>query len=145
MTRVIDAPRELVFRAWLDPHLLQRWSAPRGYSITHSSATAHPGGAWRCCLRSEEGEDFWLGGSYREIVPPGLLVFTHAWGGVHETLITATFADVGGKTLLTLRQEGFKSTESHDGHGAGWGECLDGLARLLRHPESRAGIGHERA
>lgn len=133
ITRVFDAPRELVFRAWTDPEMMKQWAAPRGFTITHHTGEARPGGAWRCCMRTPEGADLWLGGSYREIVPPGRLVFTHGWDeeNGHETLVTVTFADFGGKTLLTLHQEAFKSPESRDGHEAGWGECLDILAELL--------------
>lgn len=135
ITRVFDAPRDLVFRAWTDPEIMKQWAAPRGYSIAHQSGEVRPGGAWRCCMRSPDGVDSWLGGSYREIVPPERLVFTHAWEEEgkprQETLVTVTFEDQGGKTLLTLHQEAFKSRASRDGHEAGWSECLDLLAELL--------------
>lgn len=136
-TRVFDTPRELVFKAWTDPDMLKQWAAPRGFTITHQTGELRPGGAWRCCMRTPEGADLWLGGSYREIVPPERLVFTHAWDEEDgfETLVTATFTELDGKTLLTLHQQAFKSRESRDGHEAGWGECLDILAELLARHE----------
>lgn len=135
-TRVFDAPREFVWKAWTDPELMRKWAAPRGFTITHQTGELRPGGVWRACMRSPEGVDLWLGGSYVEIMPPQRLVFTHVWdedGGqpAHETLVSVTLEDVGGKTLLTLHQQDFKSRESRDGHEAGWDECLDILAKVL--------------
>lgn len=133
LTRLFDAPRELVFKAWTDPELLRHWAAPRKFRITHQSGEVTPGGAWRCCMSSSEGAEFWLGGQYEEIIPPERLVFTHAWDeeAGYTTLVTVTFEDVGGKTLLTLHQAPFKSRESRDGHEGGWSECFDILAELL--------------
>src|SRR5918995_7006135 len=95
ITRIFDAPLSLVFKAWTEREHLVRWSAPRGFTITHCEGAHHPGGAWRCCMRSPEGTDYWLGGVYREIVEPDRLVFTHAWEDEegkpgHQTLVTVT-------------------------------------------------------
>ena len=135
-SRIFDAPRESVFKAWTDPELMRQWAAPHGFAITYQAGELRPDGVWRTCMRSPEGVDLWLGGSYVEIIPPQRLVFTHVWdeeGGqpAHETLVTVTFEEVGGRALLTLHQQGFRSRESRDGHEAGWNECLDILAELL--------------
>jgi len=125
-----------VFDAWIDAETIKQWSAPQGFTITQGSAEHRAGGGWRCCMRSSDGIDLCVGGTYREIAPPERLVFTHAWDDGegnpgHETLVTVNFADLGGKSSLTLRQTGFESRESRDGHEGGWSECLDRLAELL--------------
>jgi len=136
ITRMFDAPSERVFNAWLDGETLKQWSAPQGFTVTQGSAEHRPGGGWRCCMRSPDGIDLCVGGTYREIAPPERLVFTHAWDDDegnpgHETLVTVNFADLGGKSVLTLQQSGFDSPESRDGHEGGWRECLGQLAELL--------------
>ena len=137
ITRVLDAPRSLVFEAWTKPEHLEHWQgAPRGFTVTTHEVDLRPGGAFRVCMRSPEGVDHWLRGIYREIVAPGRLVFTHAWLDTQgkpgkETLVTITLAERGGKTLLTLHQTGFQSVESRDGHKEGWTSTFDRLAEYL--------------
>jgi uncharacterized protein YndB with AHSA1/START domain len=135
MTRVFDAPRSLVFQAWTRKEHIDRWLAPRGFTIPFSEGDLRPGGHWRCCMVSLQGAEHWLSGTYREIIENELLVFTHAWEEDskrgHETLVTVRFADHGGKTRVTFQQATFASVESRDGHAGGWGECLDILADYL--------------
>ena len=140
ITRVFDAPVGLVWQAWTQDEHLRRWSAPRGYAITQSEGDFRVGGAWRCCMRDPEGGEHWLGGTYREIVENKLLVMTHAWDDESgrpgpETIVTVRFEELGkglgAKTKVTLRQTGFDSIQSRDGHAGGWGECLDLLAGHL--------------
>ena len=142
ITRVVNAPPSLVFKAWTEREHLLHWSAPHGFTVTHCEGDVRPGGAWRSCMRSPEGVDLWLSGVYREIVAPERLVFTHAWEDDegkrgHETLVTVTFIDHGGKTKLTFRQAFFESVESRDGHMGGWNECFDRLGDYLRELQTR--------
>jgi uncharacterized protein YndB with AHSA1/START domain len=136
ITRIFDAPRALVYKAWTEPDHLSQWSAPHGFIITHNEGDLRPGGAWRSCMRSPAGENLWLGGTYREVVENELLVFTHAWDGPdgkpgHETLVTVRLEDQNGKTRMTFRQAFFESVEQRNGHRSGWSECFDRLdARL---------------
>src|SRR5271154_968197 len=109
ITRVIDAPRPLVFRAWTDPDQIARWWGPKGYVTIDHDMDVRPGGAYRFRMRSPEGTDHRKRGVYREIVEPERVAFTFAWEEAdgrlgNETLITVTFEDLGGKTRLTLRQ-----------------------------------------
>ena len=135
--RTFDAPRALVFAVWTDGEHLKRWCCPTGFTIPFSEGDIRPGGGFRTCMRSPQGEDHWLGGVYKEVVPDERLVFTHAWqdeagNSDHETLVTVTFADTGeGKTRLTLHQAFFLSEPSRDGHLEGWNETLDELERYL--------------
>jgi uncharacterized protein YndB with AHSA1/START domain len=137
ITRVFDAPRELVFDAWTKAEHLQHWQgAPRGFTVTTEKSDIRPGGGFRICMRSPEGLDHWLQGLYREVARPERLVFTHAWLDAtgkanQETLVTVTFVERGGKTEMTLRQSGFKSAESRDGHRLGWTSAFDALGDYL--------------
>jgi uncharacterized protein YndB with AHSA1/START domain len=136
ITRVFDAPRNLVFQAWADPERMARWAGPRGFTMTSWEIDARPGGGYRFCLRSPEGTDHRVRGVYRELVGGERLVYTWAWVDAegkpgHETLITVTFEDRGEKTLLTLRQSLFESVNARDMHQGGWNSAFDCLAEYL--------------
>jgi uncharacterized protein YndB with AHSA1/START domain len=136
LTRLFDAPRELVFRAWTEAGHLRRWCAPRGFAIPFADGDLRPGGAWHTTMIAPDGTAHRLVGTYRDIVPPARLVFSHAWLDADdapgpETLVTVTFEDRGGKTLLTLAQTGFGSAASRDGHAGGWSETLERLSEHL--------------
>jgi uncharacterized protein YndB with AHSA1/START domain len=136
LTRLYDAPRELVFRAWTEPEQLRRWCAPTGFAIAAAGGEMRPGGSWHSTMRAPDGTEYRLVGRYTEVTPPERLVFTHAWldaagaPGV-ETLVTVTLEERGGRTLLTLTQTGFETAAARDGHEGGWGETLDRLAGHL--------------
>ena len=135
--RTFAAPRALVFSMWTDGDHLKRWCCPTGFTIPFSEGDIRPGGTFRTCMRSPQGEDHWLGGTYIEIVPDEKIVFTHTWqdeagNSDHETVVTVTLADAkGGGTRLTLHQAFFASEASRDGHLEGWNETLDSLERYL--------------
>jgi len=136
ITRVFDAPRELVFRAWTEPERAMHWFAPRGCAVTSCTMDVRPGGAWRSCMRWPDGSDHWQGGVFREIVPPDLLVFTYAWEDAdgrpkHESLVTVRLAEREGKTELVFHQAVFESMSSRDSHAGGWGSTLELLGEHL--------------
>jgi uncharacterized protein YndB with AHSA1/START domain len=137
ITRVLDAPRQLVFAAWTEREHLVRWSAPRNFTITHCEGDLQVGGAWRSCMKSPDGTEHWVSGVYREIVPDERLVFTHVWDEEdgtpgRETLVMVSFADAdAGKTKMTFQQTGFASVSSRDGHEGGWSESFDRLTTVL--------------
>ena len=137
ITRIFDAPRELVWRAWTDPKLAIQWSGPSDYPAVHIEGDFRPSGKWRGCLRSvATGENLWQGGVYREIVPNERLVFTFAWEEEgergQEMLVSLTFEDAAGKTRFTLRQEVFASVAERDGHNGGWNSAFDRLRDFLQ-------------
>lgn len=144
ITRVFDAPRELVFDAWTEAEHLKHWQgAPRGFTVTSEESDIRPGGGFRICMRSPEGVDHWLRGSYREIVRPERLVFSHAWldaagKPTQETLVTVTSVERGKKTEMTLRQSGFTSDEARDGHRMGWTSAFDVLSEYLGKQDAQA-------
>lgn len=133
ITRVFDAPPGLVFRLWTDPEHAKHWMGPRGFTARYLEHDLRPGGAWRACLRPNDGgDDLWQSGVFREIVAPERLVLTFAWDGKdgcrgHETLVTVTFAEHQGRTKMTFRQAAFESVEQRDGHQGGWTSSFDRL------------------
>jgi uncharacterized protein YndB with AHSA1/START domain len=136
VTRVIDAPRVLVFKAWTEPEHIARWWGPQGYTTTFCEMEIRPGGSYRLCMRSPDGVDRWKRGVYREIVPPERVVFTFAWEDAdgnpgHELLTTVTFTEQGAKTKLTLRQAVFETVNGRDSHRGGWTSCLERFAEYM--------------
>ena len=136
ITRTLDAPPRLVFKAWTQPEHLARWWGPRGYTLISYKADVRPGGSFRFGTRSPENTEHWAHGTYREVVPPERLVFTTAWehpdrSPKHETVVTLTFAEQGGKTKLTLKQTLFESVTSRDLHRGGWSSSFDLLEDYL--------------
>lgn len=132
ISRSFDAPRSLVFELWTSPQHLARWWGPKDFSVPSVSLDFRPGGRYRHAIRSADGVDYWMTGVYREIVAPERIVFTFAWedeAGRPKpwTLVTVSFEERGGQTLLTFRQEPFDTVEERDSHHGGWGECLDRL------------------
>jgi len=143
ITRIFDAPRELVWRAWSDPAMASQWSGPRAFPAVHVEFDARVGGKWRICLRgcppgTDTPVEIWQGGVYREIVPQELLVYTFAWekrsevgladdGDPHETIITIRFEEHQGKTTMHFHQAFFAAVEERDGHRGGWNSAFDRL------------------
>ncbi|MGO9607663.1 MAG: SRPBCC domain-containing protein [Candidatus Binataceae bacterium] len=133
ITRVFDAPRSLVFKAWTQPDHLKRWWGPRGHTTVSARMDLRAGGPWRIGMRAPDGTYEWQQGVFREIVEQERLVFTYAFEDAagkpgHETIVTVTFADEGGKTRLTVHQAVFETVAVHNDHVRGWGEALDRLA-----------------
>lgn len=134
ITKVFDAPRELVFSCWTDPNHLAEWWGPKGFTAPSVTVNVTEGGAWRTCIRDQAGDgEYWSSGVYLEVVPPERLVFSFAWDrpDAEDTLVTVTFAERDGKTEMTFQQSGFHTVESRDGHTEGWQEAFDDLAHYV--------------
>lgn len=136
VTRLFDAPRELVFRVWTDPAHAARWWGPKGFTTISCEMDVRPGGAYRACMRSPEGMCYCRRGAYREVVRPERLVFTFAWEDEHgrlghQTLVTVTFAASAEKTRVTLHQAVFESAELRDSHRAGWSSSIERCAEYV--------------
>jgi uncharacterized protein YndB with AHSA1/START domain len=134
--RTLDAPRDLVFRAWTEPERLVHWWGPQGYLIPVCKMDVRPGGAWRTTMKSPEGKLHSVRGRYREIDRPDRLVFSWAWEDEngkpgHETEVTVTFAALGRRTRLTLHQTQFQARLERDMHRHGWSSSLTDLAAFL--------------
>jgi uncharacterized protein YndB with AHSA1/START domain len=136
ITRIFDAPRSLVFKAWTDSDHIARWWGPRGFKSDVIKNDLRPGGAYRIHMLGPDG-DHWTQGLYREVVPPERLVMVGSWADAQgnptrpETTLTLLFEDVGGKTKLTLHNAIFESVTARDLHNGGWNSSLDCLAEYL--------------
>ncbi|MGH8720768.1 MAG: SRPBCC family protein, partial [Burkholderiales bacterium] len=105
--RRYEAPRERVFECWTRAAHLAHWFGPAGFSIHSCEADARPDGVFRLCMRSPEGRDYWVRGSYLEVIAPERLVircFADDARGVQrlEETITVHLVEEGGATRLTL-------------------------------------------
>ena len=154
ISRVFDAPRERVWKAWTEAERLKQWWGPKGFKVTHCTVDLRPGGIMHYCLRSPDGQDVWGKFVYREIVKPEKLVFVVSFsdekGGItshpmspdwpREILSTVTFAGQQEGTLITVRWIPINSTElerktfedGRDGMKQGWGGTFDQFADYLR-------------
>lgn len=137
MERMLDAPRELVFKALTDPELIPRWWGRRKDTTTVDKMEVRPGGAWRFITTAEDGDNHAFRGEIREIVPPERVVQTFEWEGLpgHVSVDTMTLEDEGGKTKVTIVST-FDSTEDRDGMlqsgmETGANESWDRLDELL--------------
>jgi uncharacterized protein YndB with AHSA1/START domain len=141
LTRLIDAPREKLFRAWTDPELLKQWFAPLPYTTPVAELDVRPGGANRIVMRGPDGADLPNRGVYLEVVENERLVitdaYTEAWVPAERPFMTVilTFEDEGGKTRYTARVRHWTvaDREAHEkmGFHEGWGQCADQLAALV--------------
>src|ERR1700681_1563626 len=140
LTRIFDAPRQLVFKAWTDPKQLAEWWGPKSFTNPVCEVDLKRGGALRIVMRAPDGVEFPMKGVFREIVPPSRLVFTNIAvdkDGNHiiEGLTTVTFAEERGKTKLTLHTSGAAMVDYAaaylKGMEAGWTQSLEKLEALL--------------
>lgn len=106
ISRLIDAPRDLVFKAWTHPDHVVQWWGPNGFSTTTREVDVRPGGVWRYTMHGPDGTDYPDRIDFREIVEPERLVYDLASDSPDDLSrfeTTVTFEDQGGKTLLTMR------------------------------------------
>ena len=116
ITRVLDAPRELVFRAWTEPDHVVKWWGPQGFTTTTKEMDVRPGGVWRFVMHGPDGRDYKNKIVFSEVTKPERLVYAHADDGETEPVsfqVTVTMDDQGGKTKLTMRMV-FPSVEERD-------------------------------
>jgi uncharacterized protein YndB with AHSA1/START domain len=101
-TRVVDAPRELVWEAWTNPEHVPQWLlGPEGWTVPVCEIDLRPGGAWHFVWRRSDGTEMEMHGEYREVEPPERLVHTEFWGGDWpETLNTLILSEEDGKTTM---------------------------------------------
>jgi uncharacterized protein YndB with AHSA1/START domain len=101
VTRVFDAPRSLVFKAWTDPKHLAQWFGPNGFSITTYGMEFKPGGIWQSVMHGPDGRDYQNKVVYVEIAEPERLIYDHVSGP--QFRMTVSFEDDSGKTKLTAQ------------------------------------------
>jgi uncharacterized protein YndB with AHSA1/START domain len=143
LTRLIDAPREALFRCWTEPGLLKQWFAPAPFTTPVAEVDLRVSGTSRMVMQSPDGKEIPCPGTYLEIVPNRKLVFTDAYTGdwiptTGKPFMTAiiTFEDEAGKTryTATVRHWSAEDKKTHEAMGflGGWGLCTDQLAVLAK-------------
>lgn len=113
VSRVFDAPRTLVFKAFTTPEHLTRWWGPKGWTLPVCTVDFRPGGVWHYCMRGPTGEESWGRAIYREIVEPERIVYTDRFvdadgtpvEGMPEITVRLTFEEYDGTTTLTCRAQ----------------------------------------
>ncbi len=160
ISRVFDAPRDLVWKAFTDPEHMKQWWGPKGFTVIHSKMDLRPGGTYHYGMKAPDGTPMWGLFRYREIVAPERMVFVNSFsdeaGSVTrhtghmawplEMVTTFTFEELpNGKTKLTTRSSAHNATEqeqktfdtSHDSMKQGWTGTLDQLTGYLAKPKAR--------
>src|SRR5512143_766237 len=79
ITRIFNAPRERVWKAWTDPEHLKKWWGPKTFTCPAAKMDFRVGGKYLFCMRSLEGQDFWVAGIYKEIVVNTKIVYTDSF------------------------------------------------------------------
>jgi len=108
ISRLINAPRELIWKVWTEPEHIRKWWGPKGFTNTISKMEVKPDGVWEFIMHGPEGTDYKNKHIYKEIIKPEKLVLFHETGP--KFLMTATFKAQGDQTLVTLHSV-FESAE----------------------------------
>jgi uncharacterized protein YndB with AHSA1/START domain len=150
LERIVDVPRELVWKAWTDPELLKKWFTPAPWTTTQCEIDLRPGGAFRTIMRSPEGQEFDGTSCYLEIVENEKLVWTNALepgyrparqsleAGEGDFAFTATIVlephGTGTKYIATAihRKEADREKHEQMGFHDGWGAALDQLVAMVK-------------
>src|SRR3970282_1216695 len=113
ITRLLDAPRELVWKAWTEPERMMRWWGPKGFTAPVCKIDLRVGGVYLNCMRSPEGQDFWSTGVYGEIGVPERIVCTDSLADEKGNPVSASHYGMSGdwpaETLVTV------TFEEHEG------------------------------
>ncbi len=149
ITRVFDAPRESVWKAWTDPELMKKWWGPKEFTSPFARIDLRIGEKYLFCMRSPEGKDYWSTGKFLEIVKPERLAFTDSFSDEHGNIVSAsyygmtddfplelkvivTFSEYEGGTRMSLQHFGMPSGKIHDEASEGWNGSFDKLAELVK-------------
>jgi len=141
ISRLFNAPRELVFAAWTDPTQLAQWWGPKGFTNPRCEVNVRPGGKIHIDMRAPDGTVYPMGGTFREVIPPEKLVFTSSaldanGNPIFVNLNTVSFDDFGdGRTMLTVRAQVIEKTPSAaqylKGMNLGWSLSIDRLEAFV--------------
>jgi uncharacterized protein YndB with AHSA1/START domain len=142
LTRLIDAPPELVFRCWTEPELLKQWFCPLPWTTPEVETDVRPGGVGRFLMRGPDGEEQDVRGVYLEVIPGRKIVSTDAYSRAWEpsakpyVTIVLTFDPEGGKTRYLARVLHWSAEDkaAHEAIGfhSGWGTATDQLEALVK-------------
>jgi uncharacterized protein YndB with AHSA1/START domain len=149
VTRIFDAPRELVWKAWTDPKYVMQWWGPKGFTSPVCKIDFRVGGKFLYCMRTPDGQEFWNGGEYHEIIPyekivssmyfadpDGNRVEAAHYGIEHEAIAdeydVTLFEDLGnGKTKLTFIGNETMEDATKSGQLEGMNQILEKAAAVI--------------
>ncbi len=153
ISRTLNAPRDLVWKAWTQAEHMKQWFTPKGYTGRIAKMDFRPGGRYLYCLQDPEGKDMWGKMDYREIQEPERIVYINSFSDAEgnstrhplspdwplEMLSTVTFEEQGDKTLITIHWLPFNATEAEEkifeegrpSMTEGWTGTLDQLEEYL--------------
>ena len=146
LTRIFDAPRSLVWKAWTDPKMMAQWFGPRGFTNPVCELDVRVGGSLRVVMRGPDGNEYPMKGEFREVTPPERLVFTNIatdQDGKHllEGETTVILSESNGKTTLTLQTHAIGlvpiALQMLAGMETGWNQSIDKLAELFLRSAAR--------
>ncbi|MGD0860885.1 MAG: SRPBCC domain-containing protein [Terracidiphilus sp.] len=149
VTRVFDAPRELVWKAWTDPKYVAQWWGPKGFTAPVCKMNFRVGGRFLFCMRAPDGQELWTGGKYFEIVVHEKIVYSmyfadaegnkveaaqygiehEAMDDAHDVILFEDFGD--GQTKLTLIGNETMESAKDSGQLEGWNQILDKIAAVV--------------
>lgn len=142
LNRLLDAPREKVYRCWTESELIKQWFAPLPWTTPHAELDVRPGGSSLIVMAGPDGTEFPNRGVYLEVVPNERIVatdaFTKAWepSGKPFMTIELSFADEDGKTryIARVKHWSLEDKQQHEqmGFHEGWGKCADQLEKLAQ-------------
>ncbi|TDK67557.1 SRPBCC family protein [Sapientia aquatica] len=138
ITRIFDAPRELVWKAWTDPKLVMQWWGPKGFTSPACKIDFRVGGQYLYCMRSPDGWEGWSGGEYTEIIAPEKIASVLFYANEHGKLEPADNNDVEVRDVVTFEDIGngqtkmvFKRSHWDEGEDEGMMQICDKLVALL--------------
>src|SRR6267143_724660 len=148
ITRIFDAPGELVWKAWTEPEMFKKWWGPKDFTAPVIKIDFRVGGKYLYCMRAPDGKDYWSTGTYEEIVPLERIVCTDSFADEHGNVVpathygmedfplklqvTVTLEEQEGKTKMTLRHVGIPVGKMNELCQAGWNQSFDKLAKSLK-------------
>ena len=139
-TRVVDAPRDQVWKIWTEVRHLHRWWGPAGFTTTTHEFAFVPGGVWRSVMHGPDGTDYPTRIVFREIEPPSRIVYENGWdfaGAPLDFTVVVSFVPDGAKTRFSLHMtfrdaEALRTAVEQYGVMHGGTQTLDRLADYVR-------------
>jgi uncharacterized protein YndB with AHSA1/START domain len=148
ITRVFNAPPELVWDLWTDANKYMCWWGPKDFTSPYAKFDLHVGGKYLSCMRGPDGKEYWDAGTYEEIIEPRRIVYTDTFADDKgnavapsyygmlgdkpvEMAVEVTLKDLGGKTMLSIEHCGLPVGDMLDQAREGWNQSFDKLAVCL--------------
>ncbi|HEY1662313.1 MAG TPA: SRPBCC domain-containing protein [Verrucomicrobiae bacterium] len=133
LSRVVNAPCEMVYRAWSEPEQLAQWFCPQEAECKSVTADVCIGGAFRIHMLSPKGDHIAVG-KYLEVIPSKRLRFTWQWEhyAMPESVVTVEFEDLDKTTRVTLTHTGLPDQEDVAEHTHGWTSLMDKFVGLVK-------------